>query len=297
MFSAKGISKLAIAAFAGVMGLNVVSASAAPFVTVNLLARPNGTAQPFSSSVTLSVGQTADYAVQFVLSASGSTNPFATNTTIGTWVESADAPFAGDPAIDPTSGLGSIVFSLSQTNGGSPRVNFPQNAAQNTTNPTSAEAITAGGVGNEGSWLGGVGASGGTVTARGDGANDVIGVAFIRQAGTFDGIDASGTPITVQVNNSGSTKSRFVAQTSGVGTVVIGTKGLAVGALLGGMRWRDGGGAAVNTTISNSQQAASVLAGNPIINFNSLAITVTPEPTGLALLGVAGLGLVRRRKA
>jgi hypothetical protein len=289
---------MAFAAFVCVIGLATVSASAAPFITVNLLARKTGSGNPFSSSVTLAPGETADYAVSFVLSPSGSTNPFATNTTIGTWVESADAPQAGDPAIDPTSGLGSIRFSLSQNSGQAGRVTFTQTASGNTTNPTAAESIGNGGTGTEGSWTAGTGAGNGALTARGDGAQDLIGVAFIRQAGTFDGIDASGTPISVEVNNKANSKSRFTAQAfPGTSTLSIGTQGLLATDPPGGMRWRDGGGAAENTTISNPQQTASTTAGNPIIQYNSLSVTVTPEPTSLALLGVAGFGLIRRRKA
>jgi len=283
------------------MGLSAVSASAAPFVTVNLLGRITGSGQPFSSSVSPAVGQTVDYAVQYILGPAGSTNPFASNQTVTAWVTSAPAPLTGDPPVDPTSGLGSLKFSIFETSGASPRLGVAAgsggSAASQATNPDSATDLANGGDGTDGSWTKGTGSSNGVSTARGDGANDLIGATFIRAAGTFDGIDGSNQPVTVQINNSASTKSRLTVQTSGNGVVSIGTKGALGTDIIAGLRWRDGSGNAVNTTITKSQEDASVTAGNPIIVFNGLNVSVAPEPTSLALLGVAGLGLMRRRKA
>jgi len=300
MFSAKGISKLALAAFAGVMGLSAVSASAAPFVTVSLLGRITGTTNALSSSVSLtSTAQTVDYVVQFQLAPEGSTNPFASNPTIINWVPSVNAADQGQPTpTDPTSGLAALRFSLFENSGASPRATFPTTPAAATTNPLVAD-------GDGGSWVRGSGASVGTLTARGDGANDVIGVALIRAAGTFDGIadDESLEKVFVTKPNGtpnggvgSSTLGKFSVQSAGTGAVSIGTKGLLGTDLFLGLRWLDAGGAAVNSTISVQQQLDSAAAGNPIVVFQPLSITVAPEPTGLALLGVAGVGLIRRRR-
>jgi len=295
MFSAKGISKLALAAFAGVMGLSAVSASAAPFVTISLLGRPVvggvGTGA-YSDNVTVTSGQQVEYAVQFKLAPEGSTNPFSSNTTITDWVASADAPDpdTGDPVADPTAGLGSIRFSLFETNGANPKASFVNTARAGQSNPAGQ---------TYGGWNQGTGQGPGTLTPRADGGNDVIGTAFIRTAGTFDGIAADGTTLeTVTVNNPTNAASRMtVTGTPGTANVQIGTQGLLGTNLFLGLRWRDAGGGPINTTISVQNQLDSAAAGNPIAIFQPLAVTITPEPTGLALLGVAGLGLVRRRKA
>jgi len=285
MFSAKGMKMLALAAFAGVMGFSAAQSIAAPFMTVKLLGRVTGSGASFTSSVNLtSTAQTVDYEVQFTLAPEGTTNPFADHTTIGDWVTSVPAPDAGDPVSpDPTSGASAIRFSLSQTSGSPPKANFNQTAAANTT--------------NNGAWNNNSGVSNGTPTARGDGALDLIGVTLIRASGTFDGIDASGNPAPVLVTNPTNSKSKFQVQGTGSGVVDVGTKGLVGTDLFLGLRWLDAQGADVNTTVNVTQQQASAAAGNPIVAFQGLTVNVAPEPTGLALLGVAGLGLIRRRKA
>jgi len=293
MFSAKGIRKVALAAFAGVMGLAAAQSMAAPFVTISLLGRVTGSGNPFTNNVTVTSGQTVDYAVQYQLGTEGSVNPFASNTTITHWVASADAPDPNgdnpDP-VDPTAGLGSIRFSLFETNGLNPKSSLNSSARAGTSNPAGQ---------TYGAWNAGTGSGNGTRTARADGGFDDIGTAFIRVAGTFDGIAADGvTREQVIVNDPANTASRFtVTGTPGTSLLQVGTQGLATNALFLGFRWRDAGGAAVNTTISVQNQLDSAAAGNPIAVLQPLSVTIAPEPTSLALLGVAGLGLMRRRKA
>jgi MYXO-CTERM domain-containing protein len=274
------------ALFASIIGVGAASADAAPFLTVTLLGRITGSGQPFSNTVVVtSTSQTVDYAVQFQLAPSGTNNAFSPNRTIGTWIPSTPAPDPGDPTINPTSGLNSLRFSLSQTaSAPGVKATFTQTAAAGTT--------------NNGSWVAGTGAKNGTLTARGDGATDLIDVAFIRAAGTFDGIDTSSNPVVVTVNNTSSTKSRFAVQSlgTGPGVVSIGLKGLTTVDLFTGMRWQPN---SVSTTLDVGEQNSAVAAGNPLIVFNGL--TLVPEPNG-ASVGIAGVaalgaaGLRRRRR-
>jgi hypothetical protein len=307
MFSAKGIRKVALAAFAGVSGLTAMQASAAPFMTASLLGRIHGSANPFTSTVNLtSTSQTVDYVVQFQLSPEGSTNPFAANSTITNWVTSVNAPNPGkQPSTTPTSGLAGFRFSLSGSGTAKPSITNFVNGAY-----TAPTTVTGGGL-----WGAGTGSSGGSEFIRGDGGRDLRGVALIRTAGTFDGI-GTGSPEALKVVSitnpdvafdDGGTPgdpsddildSAITVASAGTGVFAISTDGLLATDLFLGMRWRDAGNTAdVNSTINVSSQTAGAAASNPIVVFNPLTINVAPEPTGLALLGIAGLGLIRRRQA
>src|SRR5687768_9242410 len=162
MSSAIGKKSLALAV-AGVLGSTAITASAAPFLTVSLVGRVQGSADSFSSTVVAGAGDVIEYQVQTQLGAEESVNPYAgaTNTalttTISNWVPS-------NGSTSPTAGLNQARFSL--VSGG---------AATFTTAATPAAG-----------WADAPGANPGIPAG-----SDLDMVNVIRAAGNFDGIGAA----------------------------------------------------------------------------------------------------------
>ena len=94
------------------------SATAAPLVTIEFLARPDGTTQPFSSTITAtSVGEAFDYIVVATLAPAGTTNSnlvngVETSNAIGSWQYSG-----GD-------GINGTVYSMYQATTNTTQISF-----------------------------------------------------------------------------------------------------------------------------------------------------------------------------
>jgi len=279
--STKRIAAVALAA-AGVAGLaGSQSASAAPFLTARLLGSTSGPGGPFSSSLNVTAGQTVNYQVQITLGAEGATNATATSPTITNWVPS-------NGATTPTSGLQSLFFSLTQSSADTIQSNFSAGLAGTST--------------GGGTWGAGTGSSAGTPTARGNGNNNLTNVRLFRESGNFDGV--AGTPVAVNEADPNpavletltiATGSFTIASGGAGGTVNLDLSGFTPTTIIAAYRWRTAGNDQnVNYSQNANSQAVSTTAGDPIIVFQPLQLV--PEPATLGLLGVAGLGLLARRK-
>jgi hypothetical protein len=277
--STKRIAAVALAA-AGVAGLAGSTAQAAPFLTARLLGSTTGPGGPFSSSVNVQSGDTVNYQIQITLGDEGASNA-TTGTTIVNWVPS-------NGSTSPTSGLNSLLFSLTQSAGDGIQSNFSSTAAGTST--------------GGGSWGAGTGNAPGTVTARGNGNNNLLNVRLFRESGNFDGV--AGTPTTAgQADPSPAvletlviaTGSFTIASGGSSGTVKMDLTGFTAGQIIAAYRWRDATNTNnINTNETVNTQNNSVTAGDPVIVFQPLQLV--PEPATLGLLGVAGLGLLARRK-
>jgi hypothetical protein len=276
--STKRIAAAALAA-AGVAGLAGSTAQAAPFLTARLLGSTSA-GGPFTSSVNVGAGDTVFYQVQITLGAEGASNS-TTGTTIVNWVPS-------NGSTSPTSGLQSLLFSLTQSSGDGIQSNFASGVAG-----TSTGGAT---------WGGGVGSTVGTPTARGNGNNNLLNVRLFRPSGDFDGV--AGAPVaagqadpspavleTLAIANGSFT----IASSGASGTVKLDLTGFTAGQIIAAYRWRDATNTSnVNTNENVNTQNNSVTAGDPVIVFQPLQLV--PEPATLGLLGVAGLGLLARRR-
>lgn len=275
--NSKRIAALALAAAAGLTASR--SAQAAPFMTARLLGSTSA-GGPFTSSVNVTAGQTVFYQVQITLGAEGSTNTSATSPTITNWVPS-------NGATTPTAGLQSLFFSLTQSTGDSIQSNFSSGLAGTTT--------------GGGTWGAGTGSSVGTPTARGNGNNNLLNVRLFRESGNFDGV--AGTPVAVgEATGSEALETLTIAAGSFTiasggtsGSVKLDLTGFTPTTIIAAYRWRTAANDQnVNYSQNANSQSVSTTAGDPIIVFQPLALV--PEPATLGLLGVAGLGLLARRK-
>jgi len=278
--STKRFAAAVALAAAGVVGLASTSANAAPFLTVSLLGSTSGPGGPFSSSISVTNGQTVDYQVQIHLGEEGASNS-SNGLTIVNWVPS-------NGATAPTSGLNSVLFSLTQSSADGIQSNF-------------TTATVAGNTGGA-AWNAGTGNAAGTPTGRGNGNNNLLNVRLFRPSGDYDGV--AGTPVAAGQSDPSpavletltvATGAFTIASGGASGTVKLDLTGFTAGQIIATYRWRD----AANTgNIPLSQNANSqnnsVTAGDPIIVFQPLQLV--PEPATLGLLGVAGLGLLARRK-
>jgi hypothetical protein len=267
---------------AGVGGLVLAgSASAAPFLNVNILGRVQGSGQPFGSEVIVTGGEIVEYQVHILLAPEGANNPNAgaagaASNTISNWVPSQGST-------SPTSGLNNLRFSLTQEGTpGTIQSNFAAGLAGQTT--------------GGGSWGVALGSSPGTVTPRGNGNNNLINVGLLREPGNFDGIAANPTPPPAEIQEDLVVAvGTFQIASGGNSSVVnVDLTGVPSGTIAG-YRWQNPSGGNVNYTQTLAHQAASVVAGNPIIVYGGLALV--PEPATLGLLGLAAVAGLRRRRA
>jgi hypothetical protein len=270
MSLAKGIATFTLAA-AGLLGLGAGSAQAAPYLTVKLLGSTTGPGGPFSSTLNVGAGDVVNYQVQVQLGAEGSANSFAGGATpIVNWVPS-------NGSTTPTSGLNSLLFSLTQSAGDSIQSDFD----------TAAAGTTTGG----GTWGAGSGSSPGTVTARGNGNDNLIGVKLFRESGNYDGVanDESLELLTI------ATGVFDIASGGTSGSVKADLTGYTTSTIIAFYRWRNAqntGNIPFNQTVT--QQNNSTTGGDPIIVFQPL--TLVPEPASLGLLAAGALGLLARRR-
>ena len=273
--------KLVSAAAAVLTGFGAGSADAAPYLHIDLLGRIQGSGQPFSSAVDVSLGSVVEYAIQIQLGTEGAVNPFpigAQFRTITNWIPS-------NGGTTPTAGLNNLQFSLSQENvPGTSQVDF---------NP-GLTATTTGGA----SWAGGVGPNPGTLTPRGNGNNDLIKVFLTRPAGDFDGIAANpaAPPDELQEKLIIATGTFTVTAVGNPHTSVvdIGLKGFTSLNTNSAIRWRNASNTMNLSYISRtSEQDASVAGGDPIIRYTGLTL---PEPgTGITAITLLAAGFLGRR--
>ena len=110
MSSAIGKKSLALAV-AGVLGSTAITASAAPFLTVQVLGRVQGSGGSVTPSVAVNGGEVIEYQINVQLGEEEAVNPYAgatavaTTTTISNWIPS-------NGATSPTSGLNQVRFNL-----------------------------------------------------------------------------------------------------------------------------------------------------------------------------------------
>jgi hypothetical protein len=257
---ATGIKSFTAAAV-GVGCLAATSAKAAPFLTVDLLGRVQGSGNAFSSTVFVSSGQLVDYNVQVRLGVEGATNASAgasLTQTITNWVPS-------NGSTSPTGGLQSLLFSLQQSpTPGTIQCNFSSTANGTTTG---------------GSAWGGVsfGSSPGTLTLRGNGDYDLLKVKLFRNSGDFDGIANDESRETLVIADG----SFAVASNGSASLLNIDLTGFGPGSIIAGYRWKDSAGINaldVNYVQTVIHQNNSVTANDPIIVFNPLTLSSSNVP-------------------
>jgi hypothetical protein len=268
--SKKSLSTFALALAAGTAGLTAASAEAAHFLTVNILGRVQGSGAPFTNSVVVGAGDIVEYQVRVQLGVEGSINPSAgaaTTQTITNWVPSQGAT-------TPTSGLNNLRFNLIQ-------IPAPGEIQADFDAPAALDA----------EWAVGSGASGGTLSPRGDGNDNLSSVFFNRASGNFDGI---GPAEELEILTVGS--GVFDIAAAGNPSVVTPSiSGFSNTVLLAGLRWRNAGNTSgVGYNPSVLQQNNSIAAGDPIIIYNGL--NLVPEPAAVGVLALGAAMTLRRRR-
>jgi hypothetical protein len=258
-----------------------ISAKAAPYLTVDLLGRVQGSGQPFSSSVTTAPGDKVDYVLRFQLAPEGTQNAYASTAslrTITNWVPSLPSGQSG-----PTSGLVAITFSLAQS------------ATPNTIQSDFTTQLV---TGDDGHWDDVPSFDPGNITPRGNGAHNLERIFISRNAGEFSGIIANPSPPPDELQ-------RVMDIASGNFSIVSGGKpskvnidftGFGQAVTFVGIRWRNASNtASVNFTPTIAMLNNSIANNDPLIKFNSL--TLLPEPaTGGVITGAGVLATHRRRK-
>ena len=286
--SKKTLSALALAVAAG-MGVAAPSVEAAPYLTVSVVGRVQGSGAPLSSSVVVGAGDVVEYEIRVQLGAEDSVNPYAgatatsVTTTISNWVPS-------NGSTSPTSGLNSVRLHLQQES-------TPGTVQADFDNP----AVPASG------WADAPGNNPGDVTPRGNGNDDLYSINLIRAAGNFDGV--AGTPGTdpVPAVLELLTVATGVFDIASAGTASILTPSITgapfvSGTVLAVMRWRNDAqttgfsyaATVLHQTNSTTGTAQGNFAVDPIIVYQGLSLV--PEPAGVSAIALAALGMGMRRR-
>jgi MYXO-CTERM domain-containing protein len=265
--SKKSACTLALAVAAGAAAPSVVEA--APFLTVSIWGRVQGSGASFGQTVVFNGSEVVEYEIRVKLGAEDSVNSYAgataaaTTTTISNWIPS-------NGSVSPTSGLNQVRFNLVSAGAAT----------------FGASATAAAG------WADAPGNSGGTPAGdRLDGLN------LIRAAGNFDGIAPDESQETLTVASGVFTAVGFgpIWPTATGGTFTATT-------VLATLRWRnDANGANINYNPTQLQQTNSTTGtaqgGNaidPIIIYEPLN---APEPGALGIIALGALACRRRRRS
>jgi hypothetical protein len=268
--SKKSARALAFAVAAGAAALAAPHiAEAAPFLTVGLWGRVQGSGAAFSEFVVAAPGEIVEYEIRAQLGAEDSVNPYAgataaaTTTTISNWVPS-------NGSTTPTSGLNQVRFHI-----------ISDGAAIFTSGATPASG-----------WADAPGNSPGTPNGdRLDGVN------LIRAAGNFAGIAPDGNPQVL-------TLATGVYEVAGFGGLfnpvrpAIAGGGFTTTTVLATMRFRnDANSANVNynpTVLQQTNSTTGAAQGGNIID--PIIVYGVPEPGALGIIALGALACRRRRR-
>jgi len=241
-----------LAVVAGAVLLAAGSASAEPLVYVSVLGRVAGSGADYSSSVAVQAGNTLQYQLWAEIAQVGAHNSTSPGFTITSLT----------PAVD---GISSLKFNLGEATNQPIQVDF-------------ASSVTL-----TGGWQAGLGAEGGTVTARGINTHDLMNIRPIQGIGGFVGVTATNTPApllvatgtalvtTLGTGGDSVVRASYLLPASIDTNIVLGAR------FNGGANWMGATGDA-----------------DPILGFHGLLLT--PEPATLSLLAVGGLVAAWRRR-
>lgn len=264
-----GALKKIVRKFLGVMPMFALGAglagvaAASPIVNISIEARAAGTADPFSSIVQVVGGGTYDFRVLGSMASLGTHNSTGVGPTIST--------LAYNSHVTTGDGIANLKFDLFETAADLVQVNLTGPA---TLNPTPVTPTSAG---DNVSWAGGTGASGGSATARAGGTgNDLVGIRPVHVVGVQ-------TAVKVETLLSG----QFT-----LSAIVPGQSSLLQG------RWTTNGPGVVkiNGGTSIPISTSSETGADPYVSFTPLVIA-TPEPVSLAFIALGSLVLLGRKRS
>ncbi len=223
-------------AVAAVLGARADVADAAPFVLVTLEGRRTGSGAPFASTVGVDATESVDYRVRFIMAPIGTTNV----NPAGTANDAINSYNPSTPA-STSNGLNNIRVSVFES--------LAQQIQIDCIAPTLA-----------GSFAAPPGASTGTVTPRGNGNDDVIGVWPVATAGNFLGIASANTPATTDLFSGTFTVSSMGSGASSLAQVGI----LGVSGTFFGMKY--------NNTVTYSGTSTQQAGVDPPVGFTPLKL-------------------------